>query len=450
MNVVGLDIPLLILGFGVLAWARLTQPRHVFQILLQGIATFQAQYSLFFTLSLGRTLPFLAMSAPRRTRGGPVRWLAPFALYAIALTLIVSQRWTIPPGVRPFYGEYRFAVQLLIFFAMCVCTLALSEALQRRGAMQLFFDLMTALVIIHGAMSLYQVAADELGLPLIGISRPHLEDLDVARFSVGGSTVLRPGGLAGEPKVVAVLFASYLLLRAFGAPRRLMTRRRRLLEQAAVVLSGFGLLMAFSTSSYVGLAIGLVALVARFPSAVTFATVRVVVVAIIAFMAWSAIYGDASAAGLLELIRIRSIDRLTTEQAIADPPIAASLMVLRDDPFVALFGTGLGGSSFVVMRYFEISDTSFAPSVGMLLLLVETGAVGAFLLLGAVFAMFVTRMPAPTSPVADASRMYLCFGIAVFAQQMSGHGIPLGYPLSLACLSAAAALARRGRFLEAT
>lgn len=448
MNVIAPDYPLLVAGLVLVIWARVWQPRYVFHLLCQAVATVNAQYSLGLSLSLGRLVPILASTSPRRFEPGLTRWFLPFVLYAIGLTLIQSQRWAIPHGISPFYGEFRFVVQLINFITLALSASALYEVLRHPRAPLLAADMLTGINIIHGLASIYQLVAAHMGLPLIGISRPHSSVVDVASQAIGDASLLRPGGLAGEPKSAAVIFGAYLIVRAFGMPIRTMTPRRRFIEGAALVIASFAFLETLSTSAFFGAAAGAAVLVVRFPGSLRSILLRLTAIGGFALLGWTLSSSD-SEIQIMDVLRLRTVDRFQDESTALDPPVAACLDAIEADLTIATFGTGLGGSSFIVMRSLGSTDLSYAPNISLVLAVTELGMLGTLLMLIPVTVLYFRGVRARDPTTYSAARFYFTLSIGTLAIQLAGSGIPMGFSLAIGALCAANSVGEKGFCPEA-
>lgn len=443
MNVITFDIPLLVAGLLLLVWAKVFRSEQYFQILCQFVATFAAQYSLGVSWSLGRLVPILSAVSLSAKRSVGLKAYLPFVSYVFLSSLIGSLFWSIPPSVHFWYGDGRVFLQLFNFAVLAGSCIALASAISQKGGPRLLVTFLQIAAVIHGLASVYQLLAANLGLPLIGISRSHgltVDDTagDVALFmSQSGAAMFRPGGLMGEPKSVAVLFGMVLLHGIFVRSDGERSRAERALRVVSIALSAIGFLAAFSTSAFFGFgcafALCLVYVGSRHDRTKTI--IRIVLVAATALAGWYAFY-DGSGDGLRDVLFQRSIERLDAEM---DPPVEASVNKMIESPLVAIFGVGLGGSSFIVMEFLgEAFDYAYAPNVGFILLLVEAGFVGTALFLG-VFALQVLRVGLSSLVKYDNEvRSLFVIAVSMMLLCLAGSGIPLGFPLAVACLAVAA------------
>lgn len=442
MNIVVYDTPVfwLVTLLMLYALARYGYGRLI--LAMHSAVTFGAQFSFVVNWTFGKVLPIFAIPyALRRGRTG-LGIFSLFIVYVFFNTLIQSAFWNIPMGVKFPYGEGRFIVQLFNIGMLVIMTRATVFALSDHSQIRVFWKIFTYALLAHGLASLYQLIAGSFGLPLLGISRPF--DLaaagqmaDVARFGTdSGQLVYRPGGLAGEPKGMAVLYAVYMTGFLFGGSSLYLGRREVLLSRAVFLLALLGFIAAFSTSAFLGIVpVALICLhvwgVGKFSRIVFFLLVFLVV----SIPLW-AMVSSISLDYFAEIMEMRTTGRLSDDDI--DPPIAASLQELSRNPLVAMFGTGAGGSSFLIMRYLnEAFDYAYAPNVGFVLILVEHGVVGLLLLVVPYGVMFM-KAAKRSRCLREPSVGLLCaMSISTFVLCLVGSGYPFGYPLAIAAVAAA-------------
>ncbi len=444
MNIIDIDIPLLVSCFLVAVWAKIFRSQQFFQLLCQFLATFTAQYSLVVSWSLARLIPIFAATDISRSRSEGLSEYLPFVLYSIFASLIFSQFWYIPSSVKFWYGDGRVFVQVFNFSVLVAVTVTLTSALLEKGGLKLLLFFLQLAAIVHGFASFYQVVAGNFGLPLIGISRSHGENAnefgDVAAFiSSRGNEILRPGGLMGEPKSAAVLFGIVLMHHIFFRIEYKLTTKQRLFHQLSLALSLFGFISAFSTSGFIGFAVAFFVIVFSTASSAERLKIilRVLSFSVLLALGWSYLNG-ANEDGLFDILADRSLGRFTEGQAL-DIPVEASLDKLMTSPLIAIFGVGMGGSSFVVMEYIgESFDYAFAPNIIFVLFLIESGLIGTLFFLG-VFTRHFARVRQSLLFKFD-SEIKALFVVAVSAMiiGLSGSGIALGMPLAVACMAVAA------------
>lgn len=438
MNVITLDIPLLFIGIIILLWYRFKKKEIEFQLLCQLISTFQAQYSFGVAWSLGRLTPILsATSFAPKTKTGLISYM-PFVYYVFISSVISSYFWHIPEGVSFFYGEGRLLVQLFNFSCLALSTNALTNVLINPEAVVLFWRWFRVTAIFHGLASLYQLIATNIGLPLIGISRAHglTQDAnlgDVAAFaSDKGFDILRPGGLAGEPKTVAVIFGILIMCTISIGYSLDKSLRDRCLTIAAFLLSAIGFLAAFSTSAFAGICFLTVIIIAISKGSERIKIIKVILLLALCSLLYWLFFTNDSLESLFSLITQRTTGRFNEE---IDPPIEAAINALINNAYISIFGTGLGGSTFLVMEYLnETYEYSYAPSIGIVLILVESGIIGTFLFIG-VFIILSYKAFASCERSQE-SKLLLIMGVSAMTLCLSGSGIYLGYPLAIACVTA--------------
>jgi hypothetical protein len=138
----------------------------------------------------------------------------------------------------------------------------------------------------------------------------------------------------------------------------------------------------------------------------------------------------------VQIMELRTTGRFADNEI--DLPVAASVNEIINNPLVALFGTGAGGSSFVIMRHLnQIFAYSYAPNVGMVFILVEHGVVG-LLLLFIPYALVFFKAAKRSRRTREPSVMLLCaVSISTLIFCLVGSGYEFGYPLAIAAAVAA-------------
>jgi hypothetical protein len=439
MNVINLDIFLLIIGIPFILWIWVFRYRHLASQISLFTSTVLAQYSWLISWSLAKFCLFiLAFDGLRRRPAGLSPFL-PYVYYVLVASLLSAFFWEIPSGVSFFYGQARIFLSLLNFMLLVFATMSLSIALSGPKDGKTFWIGLRWIAVIHGVFFLYQYFAALIGLPLIGISRAHgltlnNEIADVAAFVTGsGLEILRPGGLAGEPKTVAVVFGILLLSIVYVGHQFDSNKNERLLTIISSLLSFFCFFAAFSTSAFFGLSAAflfmVVVLRAKYFIKIFFRLLFLIISATIVLLLIFPI------SEFITLLSERTIDRLEGQ---LDPPVEASIDAIMNSIFIALFGTGEGGSSFIVMKYLSTTfEYSYAPNIGIIRLLVENGFVGAFLFFGAYAILAKKALLKIHLDQSLTRRLFLTISISTMFLCMAGSGILLGIPLSIASIYAA-------------
>jgi len=162
-----------------------------------------------------------------------------------------------------------------------------------------------------------------------------------------------------------------------------------------------------------------------------------------ALVAWMALTEVNSLDALFEILEERTAGRLYKDEL--DPPVEASLAAISSDPRVALLGVGIGGSSFLTMAFLGTTfEYAYAPNVGLVLFLVELGAVGT-VLFGLPLVFNIVRAARIARRDRETHRAVLiALAIAACALCLSGSGIPLGLPLAVGAAATAARLTPEG------
>jgi hypothetical protein len=446
-----LDAPLLIIGLSLLVWLRLRKPDYHFQVACQLIGTIWAQYSYIVSWSLARLVPYIAASTFSFRRVNNSYLYAPLVIYVVLAALIASLYWKIPPGIQFVYGEGRIWIQLTIFVSLVLSSLTFAIAMSDQNGPLLMWKALVLIALLHGVAFLYQYIAVYYGLPLIGISRAHgltsLDDIgDVAVFGLDGFAIYRPGGLAGEPKTVAVIFGITLLAAFLVGRPPVIGRRWIYLSRTALVLSIVGFVGAFSTSAYVGFVIAVTGLMA-IGGIGRLKYVKYFFIAIILIFASDYVLITFGLPSLRELLSVRLLERIYENEI--DPPVEAAIEILANNDLILLFGAGFGGGTFYIQdRLASSFEYALTPNVGAVAILLEIGLVGT-LLLFVPFALTILLARRKMSKLdvdnAWESRFLLVLGITTMSFMLTGSGIPLGFPLAIGSVLGAVNLSARSR-----
>jgi hypothetical protein len=434
MRVLELDLLLFSTVVPMLIWARFWQPPHVYQGLCLSASTFWAQFSVGISWNLPKLAPIAAIFG-RSARGPKLHGaFVGFLVLSCVWTLLYSPFWNIPSGVDPFYGEYRAYVQIALLIITALASASFARAHSTAEQVFVFWVVLTTTVVVHSLFSFYQFLAWELGLPLIGISRAHNQTLDlgvadIAAFVVdSGEAVIRPSGLAGEPKTAAVLYGMYAASSLFAGLPRSDNRAVQLIGPVATVFSIISFILAFSTSAIVGFLTALLLCTIYFRNTVRLRRTLLVITGLGMTVLLMKLAGQTGGVGLGELITQRTLDRFDAD--FLDPPVEAALAELATNPIVLFLGTGQGGSSFVVMNYWgDAYRFAYSPNIGLILLLVEAGLIGVLLLVIPYFrlARQISLRLNPSSYLHDwAVRFMFALSLASFAICLAGSGIGLG------------------------
>lgn len=441
MNIINLDLILLVIGLPFVLWTWMFRPRRFASQISLFSSTVQAQYSWMVSWSLAKFCIFLLALDGIRQRPIGLAPFLPYVGYVLLSSLVASIFWSIPSGVSFFYGEARIFVSLFNFMLLVLSTMSLAAAFSgSQGGRTLWYGLRW-LAVVQGVFFLYQYVAMALGLPLIGISRAFnltLDDrvADVAAFVSGsGFEILRPGGLAGEPKTVAGIFGIVLFATLYVGHRLDSNRHERFFTICAALLSFFCFFAALSTSAFLGLGAAFVGATLILKGKYFYLIGKRLLLLIVPSLLVILIFFSMS--DFSSLLFERTTDRLKDAM---DPPVEASLHAMMNSVPIALFGTGEGGSSFVIMKYLNSPfEYAFVPNIGFIQLAVENGLIG-LLLFFVAYALLAKR--ALLMLRSDPSGIRLLFfttSISAMFLSMAGSGISLGIPLSIASMYAAQA-----------
>lgn len=443
MTVLSVSLPVAIGAALLLLFILLRRGTREFVLAAQAVGTLSAQTSYVVTLSIGRLLPIvLAPLGLRRQRSGLAPW-APFVGYVCVATAIGAWTWEIPAGVTFMYGQGRVYVSLFNFLMLVLVARAVALALIDRESVRTLWTYFCYIVMLHGLASLYQLVAVRVGLPVIGISRPfgltaHAGTGDVAAFvTTAGDVITRPGGLAGEPKTAAIVFGMYIVCYLFGARELASTKRARLVGMATLGLAILGFLAAFSTSAIFGLGASLLLCLLVLGARRTRLTmVYAVLLGAVAFGVW--IHWTQASTGNFDAILMERTTRRVVDTPM-DAPVQASLHAIKSNPWILIFGTGLGGSSFLTMKWLgESFSYSYAPNIGIVLSMVEVGCIGTILLLSP-FALALLKLAHRVrhqAASAEASTL-VALAISSLLLYLTGSGLPLSMPLAVGAIAGA-------------
>ena len=445
MNAIEIDIPLLIGGLLALIWIRFRKPVYFFQVACQFVGTLWGQYSLGISWSLAKLVPFLAITTVDKIQIPNSRMFLPFMAYTIFCGLLFSMFWNIPDGVSFGYGYGRIWIQLATFIPLAFTARAFAGAMTQKKGVLLMWKALMLLGIAHGIAFLYQYAASSFGLPYIGISRAHGLSMesggDVAAFAIeGGQVILRPGGLAGEPKSVAVIFGIILLTGLIAGKPQNISKQWLTIASISMLLSLIGFVGAFSTSCFIAFISVYVALVSlrlvRFSSMILSIPLLAILI-----VGSNYILSILDLPTLIDLISIRTVERLGDDFAM-DGPVEIAIQIMSQEPLVLFFGTGIGGGSFRIMEFMrEVFKYAYSPNIGLIALLFELGLVGTLLLLLPYsFLVILVARKIHSCNFSDdkwSLKFLLILSLSTMIFILSGTGIALGYSLAVGSILSA-------------
>lgn len=448
------DLPLLIVGLIAMIVGRFVLRPVYYHAMCQFISTVWAQYSWFFVISLARLAPIFAATNVPAGKSNLLNYFVPFFVYVMLFGVIASLFWEIPADVAFIYGPGRFFIQAIVFVSLGYSAKAFLNLVRDHDATIIFWKMFCLTVIVHGLASVYQYIASALGLPLLAVSRSFDQTLevglgDIAAFATeAGDIILRPGGLAGEPKTVAALFATYLLAQVLvGAPAGL-SRSWRALSVSSTVLCTIGFVGAFSTSAIIGLLVSVSLVIGMFWFRLR-AQVGLIVGLLGLILSGIAIVLSSqqlfSSESIISLLTFRTVGRFDNFEL--DPPVQAAIEFLSASPLALLFGTGIGGGSFEIQRILNYQTAlSLAPNIGFVLLILEVGLVGTLMLLVPFFSLFFRvrkfLLSADSKQISDYERWEISFllllGLSALMQMLGGSGFAMGYPIAVGSVVGAA------------
>jgi hypothetical protein len=328
---------------------------------------------------------------------------------------------------------------------LVLTTRAFAIAMSNKDGPTLMWKALILASIVHGVASIYQYIAALFNLPFIGISRTHdltLEQgvADIAAFEYdSGVIVLRPGGLAGEPKTAAVVFGINLFTVLLSRIPPGIPNKWIYLSNLSIAMSAIGFIGAFSTSAVISFSIAyIVFLMTGLARLSKF--FKQFFITILLFICIDFLLDTYSLPSLRELLLIRSVDRIGSENL--DEPVEAAIRLISQNPDILFFGTGIGGGSFYIMDYLgHIFQYALTPNVGLIALLLEFGLTGTLLML-APFVILATLTIRNSNRYVDwqnnwQRRFLLILGLSTMLFMLGGSGIALGYPLAIGSILAA-------------
>jgi hypothetical protein len=447
LNTIFLDVPVAIIIVILLIIAAY-YGKNIFVLSSHAISTFAAQFPLGVNLSVAKVLPFFLISAGLQRGVSGLKPYIPFLMYALLTTLLCSMLWNIPPETSFFYGKGRVYVQIFNLFMLALVTRGTAIALRTKYTVKSLWYFMTIAIVIHGISSLYQMIASNMGLPLIGISRPFNQDIEyydnIAAFVTGYNTVIiRPGGLVGEPKAAAICYGIFILSYIFGGNKIHIKWLSINITTLGLILSIHGFIAAFSTSAIIALIPAIVINILLIGNKQHLKAINYTLIALIMGLTlWIYLTDINNFSDLADIFYDRSAARFT--DAELDAPLAASIEAIIENPLIAIFGYGMGGSSFLTMEYLHTTfEYSYAPNVGIILFLIEYGIVGTILFFAPlIFALIQAARNIRKTKNLEIS-LLISISVSTCLFSLTGSGLPFGYPLIVATAISALHLSKK-------
>lgn len=442
MSGVSLSLPLFLIGICVLVYGWLRLRADQFHSLAFAVSLLSGFVTAGVVWRLDRLAP-LAMVArlPRRV-SGELPALAPFVIYAVFATLVFSRFWNVPDQVSLAYGDLRFLVQLFNLAGLVACTITVSRSFLRGMAMQDLVQVIWWFTAINVLVVVYQyVVLVVPSLPQIGMSRSYDEDVRLASFSQGELNIFRPGALTGEPKALASIMVLYLVTWAagvnFGNRGPIGPTNSRRLAVAALVV----ILLTFSTTALVTLTLAVFGV--RLANAGEGSDLRAlrrlslivvfIILAVIGVVLWL-----PSGEGV-DMLTERYIGRLqgfTDDQKGLDQ---IALMVWSESLSRIVYGTGMGGISFEMMRYIDANwALAYAPNIGSVVVLCDLGLLGLGLLLIPLVRLVLRSRKMQRHRPDPMRRAARSIGLCLCILWLAGSGPSLGLAVGLGLLASAA------------
>lgn len=385
---------------------------------------------------------------PRRARDQ--RLASPFfvllVLYGVVATLIGWWFWPTDAfaGVSPVYGKLRAVVQIVGWLIMLGMAWNIALAFAEPGS----FEKAQPAILLTGVVlclyAYYQTAASRFDWPATGIRSPvalatgEMTEERTAGYTLAGTSVFRPGSLVGEPKGLGFTCVFWLAL----VLSRWLTGRVDIRLGVALLVVVGALWLTASTSAWGGAlaCLGVTAFYGLLTGAGETGNRQGLSLAALGVLA-------ACAVGVLFLVYREDVADIYEQRwssrvvdPLSDAPEKTSLEVLADQPYLALWGTGLGGMSFyIARRSTELEHMIFFPNNGLLGFVCNVGAMGLILLFLSVqdglLAPFRGRGPA------QAAQALAVVGLAALLQCFIFAGSWL-MSAAIGCLLAAGACSR--------
>lgn len=308
------------------------------------------------------------------------------ALYGLCVTALSAPSWpthALDINVS-FYGGQRWIVQITTWLINFGMALYVGKALESESGVRLVRRVVLAsgtLLCIYG---LYQGLAFNNGMPVTGIRRHFSKNANgvtqeekAFATTSSGLDIYRPNSFSGEPKSLGAACVVWLCC----IYSILLTRRATAVETTQLIIILIALGLTLATSAWISAL--LVTFLFIFVNRRYFRTVGLILAmslgVLVIFVAISQITGLLNLSSALErtndIAMLRSIDRL--EDNALDTPEALALQVLRDRPYLSIFGTGLGGMSFYIADVSPVmQDIILFPNSGFIGFICNVGIVG--------------------------------------------------------------------------
>lgn len=322
-------------------------------------------------------------------------------LYGVFVTLIGVGSWPIEAmgTTSATYRELRVLVQLNNWFVQIGAAWQIALAFSEPGAFQKARPYLLAVGVVLCVYAYYQFVAYRVGLPATGIGRMVVAtgEEERASFTIGGEEIYRPGSFVGEPKGLGVGIIFWLAVLIAGR----FSGRAGKADGIVMLTFLIALLLTSSTSAWASalcmVGLSLYALPRWGGSAIM--GVRGIVLVLVAGLAVTGV-ALLLFPNMGEIVWYRFVERM--QDPVSDLPEVTALEVLKNNPSLAIFGTGLGGISFYIAEALGGEQTLILfPNNGLLGMVCNVGVVGVVLVVlscwAGIWMLLFARVPADRS-----------------------------------------------------
>jgi hypothetical protein len=261
-------------------------------------------------------------------------WVAGY----LCLDVIENVRygWTRGSTVKPI-------VQLIRLLLHAPFAFVIADGIRSRADFKWFLAWWARIALISAVFCVVQVAAYELTGQSLGTYRVHAGEFQMTFARIGGMTILRANGLAGEPKVQGIVMAMSLCM-LLGTWRRGLLPLTAYQHLGVIFLVSVALFLTFSSGAIAmtALLVGLILVSGNTRSAKHLAAAAVLVLAAAALQ-----FPDmASAFWTARLHKIVSISTDVRGRGWGMDRERPAMIYLLDNPHQAVAGVGIGMGPF--------------------------------------------------------------------------------------------------------
>ncbi len=389
----------------------------------------------------------LAAEATRLRAANSVRVPPAFVALAFWGCLVTLFGATVKParamtGASPVYGTLQPFVKIAEWLITIGVGYTLASVLldvRARAKLCRVVMVAGAALALYG---IYQTYADRVGLPATGIRVPIWNATSYvgeqfSRVQIRGFTVLRACSFAGEPKGLGGLCVFWLSL--IWAQLLLRTAKLRGIIGAATVVVLVTLALTLSTAAWGGAAVSALLLFAC-SHRLDFTRASMIVVS---FLLACGVFltGAGSTDVIADISRQRTVERFEGKGVLGESIEQATLELFSEQPWLAVFGCGLGGIGPRLAEKFNFPGGLVFPDNGLVNWICNTGLVG-LILLALSFGRTVTLLWGARRCVSSEAVAVAFVGLNVLAQCLI-FGSPYLQSIAFGFLLAADHLGRR-------